>query len=83
MEQIGEDPTSQYTLAIKGKERDVDENGPGTKGYKIWEYLETFFINRWGKTVGKTSPYSFKGEKYDPGPSLLSLFFCRAVQGSP
>jgi hypothetical protein len=55
MEQIGKDSISQSALAIKGKEKDIDENGSGAKAYKIWRYHETFFINRRGKTVGKTS----------------------------
>ncbi len=54
MEQIDEGAISQFALAIKGKEKDIDENGSGAKTYKIWGYHETFFINRQGKVVGKT-----------------------------
>ncbi len=55
MEQISEVPISQFALAIKEKEKDIDENRSGVQVYKIWGHHETFLINRQGKTVGKTS----------------------------
>jgi len=51
MEQISEVPISQFALAIKEKEKDIDENRSGAQVYKIWGHHETFLINRQGNLL--------------------------------
>ena len=48
-------------VAVKWREKEMDETGSLAKAYDISGYRETFIINRNQKTVGKT----FAKEEWD------------------